>query len=58
MTQAEINEILGPPQKTFVIEGKTVWYYIYPGVGAASVFFNPDGRASSHQAPSFGPFIW
>ena len=58
MTQAEINELLGPPQKTLTINGKTVWYYFYPGVGPASVFFNPDGHASSHQAPTFGILSW
>ena len=43
MTQAEINQLLGPPQKTFELNGKTVWYYVYPGVGAASRPVAPAG---------------
>jgi hypothetical protein len=58
MTQAEINTLVGAPQKIFTLNGKTVWYYMYPGVGAGSVFFGADGRASSYQKPPVGLWMW
>jgi outer membrane protein assembly factor BamE (lipoprotein component of BamABCDE complex) len=56
MTDTQIADVLGPPSHDTRINGKRVWYYYYPGVGAGSVFFNSDGRVSSDQAPSIG--IW
>jgi hypothetical protein len=58
MTQADINMLVGAPQQIFALNGKTVWYYVYPGVGAGSVFFNADGRASSYQKPPVGMWMW
>lgn len=58
MTQADINTLVGAPQKIFALNGKTVWYYVYPGVGAGSVFFDANGRASSYQKPPVGMWMW
>lgn len=45
---------LGPATRQLKINGKRVWYYIYPDLGAGSVFFNDDGRVSSSRSPSLG----
>lgn len=52
--QDRVRALLGPPQKVMRIDGALVWYYVYPGVGPASVFFNAREVVSSRQAPSFG----
>jgi len=49
-----VQALLGPPEKVLRIDGALVWYYAYPGIGPASVFFNARGVVSSRQAPSFG----
>lgn len=54
MTRAQIQEVLGPPTNELTINGKLVWYYHYTGIGGSSVFFNGDGRVSSHQRPTVG----
>src|SRR5215475_1621652 len=54
MTKAQIQEVLGPPTNELTINGKLVWYYYYAGIGGSSVFFNGDGRVSSHQRPTVG----
>jgi hypothetical protein len=56
MSDTQIEDVLGPPSRDTQINGKRVWYYYYPGVGAGSVFFNSNGRVSSNQAPSIG--LW
>jgi hypothetical protein len=52
--QDRVRALLGPPQKVMRIDGALVWYYVYPGLGPASVFFNAREVVSSRQAPSFG----
>ena len=54
MTKEQIQEVLGPPTKELTINSKLVWYYYYAGIGGSSVFFNGDGRVSSHQRPTVG----
>jgi len=54
MSQAEIADVLGQPSKETRIDGKLVWYYYYPGIGGASVFFKSNGQVSSYQAPNVG----
>lgn len=54
MKQDDVKETLGPPTRETLINGKVVWYYYYAGLGAGSVFFNADGRASSSQSPNLG----
>jgi hypothetical protein len=54
LTMDEVNSLIGAPATTFVLAGKTVWYYYYPAIGAGSVFFDAHGRASSVQRPAGG----
>jgi hypothetical protein len=54
MSQAEIADVLGQPRKQTRIDGKLVWYYYYPGIGGASVFFKSNGQVSSYQPPNVG----
>ena len=54
MRQDDVKQTLGPPTRETLINGKVVWYYYYAGLGAGSVFFNADGRASSSQSPNLG----
>jgi hypothetical protein len=51
-SQDEVKEQLGVPTRTFELSGKQVWYYVYPGHGAGSVFFDSSGHVSSLQAPA------
>lgn len=50
----KVQSLLGPPEKVLRIDGNTVWYYAYPGIGQGSVFFTESGKVSSLQSPSFG----
>jgi len=54
LTMDEVTGLIGAPTTTFVLAGKTVWYYYYPAIGAGSVFFDAHGRASSVQRPAGG----
>lgn len=54
MTREHVREALGPPSKEMLINGKAVWYYAYPGLGAGSIFFKSDGHVSSSQPPNIG----
>ena len=54
MTREQVSEALGPPSKEMLINGKVVWYYLYSGLGAGSVFFKSDGHVSSSQPPNIG----
>jgi len=49
-----VEALLGKPEKVLHIDGALVWYYVYPGVGPGSVFFNASGKVSSRQSPSLG----
>lgn len=52
--QDRVQALLGSPEKVLRIDGALVWYYAYPGIGSASVFFNASGKVSSRQSPSLG----
>jgi len=54
LTMEEVKALIGAPTKTFELAGKRVWYYYYPGIGAGSVFFDTNARASSFQRPAGG----
>ena len=56
MDETTVTALLGAPSKKTTLDGRTVWYYYYPGTGAGSVFFTDAGRVSSRQTP-FGS-IW
>ncbi|MDE2456317.1 MAG: hypothetical protein KGL43_22240 [Burkholderiales bacterium] len=49
--QAEVTRLLGEPTRKFTVDGRTVWYYIYPSIGVGSIFFTDAGRVSSRQSP-------
>ncbi|HET7764773.1 MAG TPA: hypothetical protein VFK92_06740 [Burkholderiales bacterium] len=52
--QERVQVLLGAPEKVLRIDGALVWYYVYPGIGPGSVFFNAGGKVSGRQAPTFG----
>lgn len=52
--QDRVQALLGAPEKVLTIDGALVWYYVYPGIGQGSVFFNASGKVSSRQSPSLG----
>lgn len=54
MPAQEVRATLGPATREMLINGRRVWYYIYPGIGRASVFFNSESRVTSSQAPVSG----
>jgi hypothetical protein len=49
-----VEGLLGKPEKVLRIDGSVVWYYVYPGLGRGSVFFDAGGKVSSAQPPSAG----
>ena len=51
MNREQVRETLGSPSKEMLINGKVVWYYVYSGLGAGSIFFKDDGHVSSSQPP-------
>jgi hypothetical protein len=54
MPEDRVQALLGKPERVLRIDGALVWYYIYPGIGRGSVFFNANGKVSSAQSPSLG----
>src|SRR5207342_3134442 len=52
--QDRVQALLGAPERVLRIDGALVWYYVYPGIGPGSVFFNASGKVSSRQSPSLG----
>ncbi len=54
MREDGVQALLGKPEGELRIDGNPVWYYVHPGIGRGSVFFNGDGRVSSAQSPTFG----
>jgi 2',3'-cyclic-nucleotide 2'-phosphodiesterase (5'-nucleotidase family) len=51
MDQAAVTQLLGAPSLKTTLDGRTVWYYAYPGTGRGSVFFTDAGKVSSRQSP-------
>ena len=49
--QGDVARLLGTPSSKFTLDGRRVWYYVYPGIGRGSVFFTDEGRVSSLQSP-------
>jgi len=52
--QERVDALLGKPEQVLRINGDLAWYYVYPGLGRGSVFFNDAGKVSSAQAPRLG----
>lgn len=51
LRQDDVTRLLGTPSSKFTIDGRHVWYYVYPGIGRGSVFFTDAGRVSSLHSP-------
>jgi hypothetical protein len=49
--QERVDALLGRPERVMRINGDLVWYYVYPGLGRGSVFFNSEGKVTAAQAP-------
>ena len=56
VSKQEVAVLLGKPERVMQINGDLVWYYVYPGLGRGSVFFNADDKVTSTQAPRAGWF--
>jgi len=54
MTADQVENLLGKPSRTCKLNGDTVWYYRYPGVGAGSVMIRSNGSVAGWQRPPFG----
>lgn len=53
MTLQETEALLGRPDRTVQLPGKTVWHYSYPDIGSGSVVFAADGSVIDWQTPPF-----
>jgi hypothetical protein len=51
MDQQAVTRLLGAPSMKSTLDGRTVWFYTYPGTGRGSVFFTDAGKVSSRQSP-------
>jgi hypothetical protein len=51
MDQEAVTQLLGTPSTKSTLDGRTVWFYTYPGTGRGSVFFTDSGKVSSRQSP-------
>lgn len=49
-----VDALLGKPERVMRINDDLVWYYVYPGVGRGSVFFDGKGKVSNAQSPGLG----
>lgn len=49
--KARVDQILGKPAREMLINSDRVWYYVYPGIGSGSVFFNSQDKVTATQAP-------
>ncbi len=54
----DVEALLGRPDRTVPLPGKTVWYYSYPDIGNGSVVFTDDGEVIDWQAPPFSTWAW
>jgi hypothetical protein len=61
MSAADITKLLGSPSRELTLDGNTVWYYSYPGLGSGSVLFSRERHiVTSWQHPplGFGSGFW
>jgi len=54
MSDAQIRAHLGSPSRVLTIDGKTIWYFSYEGVGSGSVRFSAAHGVVDWQNPPFG----
>ena len=50
-SKTRVEELLGKPERELRINGDLVWYFVYPGLGRGSVFFNSAGNVTATQPP-------
>jgi hypothetical protein len=54
MNPEQVEALLGQPSRDFKLNGQTVWYYYYTGVGGGSVMFSRGKRTLfDWQRPPF-----
>ena len=54
LPKERVDALLGKPDRVMQINGDDVWYYVYPGLGRGSVFFNTKGVVTASQSPRIG----
>ena len=54
LPKERVDALLGKPDRVMQINGDDVWYYVYPGLGRGSVFFNTKGVVTANQSPRIG----
>ena len=54
MSVAQVEALLGRPQRTVDMSPKAIWYYSYEGIGNGSVVFIKDAGVVDWQSPPFG----
>lgn len=54
ISKARVDVLLGRPERVMLINGDVVWYYVYPGLGRGSVFFDGEEKVSDAQPPRLG----
>ena len=54
LPKERVDALLGKPERVMQINGDDVWYYVYPGLGRGSVFFNSKGIVTASQPPRIG----
>lgn len=52
--KTRVDQILGKPAREMLINSDRVWYYVYPGIGNGSVFFNSQDKVTAAQPPRPG----
>lgn len=52
--KTRVGETLGKPVREMRINNDLVWYYVYPGLGNGSVFFNSEEKVTAAQPPRSG----
>jgi hypothetical protein len=55
MSTEDIRKLLGSPSRELTLDGKPVWYYVYPGMGSGSVLFGRESHTvTGWQHPPLG----
>lgn len=54
MSYAQVRTQLGNPSRLLTIDGKTIWYFSYEGIGSGSVRFSSGQRVVDWQKPPVG----
>ncbi|MBI3530782.1 MAG: outer membrane protein assembly factor BamE [Betaproteobacteria bacterium] len=53
-SKEQVDALLGKPERVMRINGDLVWYYVHPGFGRGTVFFDDEGKVSGAQSPHIG----